>query len=297
MSFRPHYTLSFPKLPLEDIEAVFANSLSWIAGYDIEKHAWVKSKDYNESAYDQDAWSKLVKDQQTKDLIQSTLDAIECSPGSSKVRQGMNILLKGEPGTGKKTVAHAVCNRLKRPMLIIGAHDIPPLADVKPWAAKLASLAIKWNSLLVVDHEYYFGDIQEHLKMMVREFQSHECICLWASVMSPAIRSPFAATIEFPDLDQPARRQRWLLVFGRGDLAETISRGEHASAPTVKRDRKAEAFLRDIEKISSRYELDGVQIENCLASVRAITGVTQEAKYNPSGHEEVSQGGSYHLTT
>ncbi|KAG2108947.1 uncharacterized protein F5147DRAFT_693437 [Suillus discolor] len=270
MSFPPHYTLSFPKLPLEEIEPVFANSLFWIAGYDIQKHAWVKSKDYNESAYDQNAWSKLVKDQQTKDLIQSTLDAIECSPGSPEVQQGMNILLKGEPGTGKKTVAHAVCNRLKRPMLLIEAHDIPLLADVKPWAAKLASLAIKWNSVLVVDHEYYFGEIQEHLKIMIREFQSHECICLWVSVISSAIRGPFAATIEFPDLDQQARRQRWLLVFGRDDLAETISRGEHPSAG--RRDWETEALLRDIATISSAYEFNGVQIENCLASVRTITG-------------------------
>ncbi|KAG2101105.1 uncharacterized protein F5147DRAFT_709760 [Suillus discolor] len=248
----PHKTVCFSNLPLEKIEAVFANSLSWIAGYDIEKHAWVKSKAYNESAYDQDAWSKLVKDQQTKDLIQSILDAIERSPGSSKVWEGMNVLLKGAQGTGKKTVAHAVCNRLKRPMLVIRANDVPTLADVRPWAAKLAS---------------------EHLNMMIQEFKLHECICLWASVLSStqqALLGPFAATFEFPDLDQPARRQRWLLIFSRGDLAETISRGKHASAPTV-RDRKAQAFLREIEKIS-RYELDGVQIENCLDSARTIAG-------------------------
>ncbi|KAG1784683.1 uncharacterized protein HD556DRAFT_1314858 [Suillus plorans] len=184
----PHYTLR-----KEKIEAVFANSLSWIAAYNIEKHAWVKFKDYNKSAYDQDAWSKLVKDQQTKDFIQSTLDAIKCSPGSSKVRQGMNVLLKGAPGMGRKTVAHAVCNRLKRPMLVIGAHNIPPLADVKPWAAKLASLAIKWKSVVVVDHEYLILR-QEYLKLAIREFKLHECICLWASVVSPALRGPFAAS-------------------------------------------------------------------------------------------------------
>ncbi|KAG1785267.1 uncharacterized protein HD556DRAFT_1423476 [Suillus plorans] len=269
----PRQTVRLPKLPLENFEAFFADRLSWVTGYDVEKHAWIKSEDYDESTYDEHAWSKLVKDQQTKDLIQSVLDTIECFYWSSEVGEGMNILLKGAPGTGKKTVAHAVCNRLKRPMLTIRTNDIPPLADVRPWAAKLASLAIKWKSVIVVERGDYFIALQERLNTMIREFKSSECICLWPSVLSPdqqALLGPFAATIEFPDLDQPARRHRWLLVFGRGDLAETISRGEHASVPTV-RDPETQTFLREIEKISW-YELDGLQIKNYLDTARSFPG-------------------------
>ncbi|KAG1827927.1 hypothetical protein EV424DRAFT_1345238 [Suillus variegatus] len=52
------------------------------------------------------------------------------------VLEGMNILLRGALGTGKKMVAHAICNMLKRSTLDIWANDIPYLADVQPWAAQ-----------------------------------------------------------------------------------------------------------------------------------------------------------------
>ncbi|KAG1761217.1 hypothetical protein EDD22DRAFT_970746 [Suillus occidentalis] len=110
--------------------------LSWITGYDTEKHEWITS-----NGLDCDAWRKLVKDQQTRDLIQSILDTIGCSPGgpqSEQVRQGMNILLKGAQGTGKRTVVRAICNMLK---FEIRANDILSTADVvQPWAAKVASV-------------------------------------------------------------------------------------------------------------------------------------------------------------
>jgi hypothetical protein len=130
MFFPPPLTIHLPKLPLENMEELGLERLSWITGYDIEKHVstlhiftdlqvnlgvqeWVtfEGLDCNASTYDQDAWSKLVKDQQTKvragvtlmslswklmgllqDLIQSILDTIGCSPGGpqpEQVRQGM----------------------------------------------------------------------------------------------------------------------------------------------------------------------------------------------------------------
>ncbi|KIK36673.1 hypothetical protein CY34DRAFT_16243, partial [Suillus luteus UH-Slu-Lm8-n1] len=141
MFFPPPITVRLPKLPLENMEELALERLSWITGYDTEKHEWVtfKGLDCDASTYDQDAWSKLVKDQQTKDLIHSTLDTIGCSPDGQQpeqVRQGVNILLKGALGTGKKTVAHAICNMLKRPVFDIRVNDVPSLADVQPWAAK-----------------------------------------------------------------------------------------------------------------------------------------------------------------
>ncbi|KAG2741292.1 hypothetical protein P692DRAFT_20880156 [Suillus brevipes Sb2] len=156
MFFPPPIKGRLPKLPFENMEEVGLERLSWITGYDIEIHEWVtlEGLDCDASAYDHDAWSKLVMDQQTKDLIQSILDTIGCSFGGQQpehVRQG-NILLKGALGTGKNTVARAICNMLKCPMFDIWVNDIPSLADVQRWAAKIAS----WNAVVVVDRRDYF---------------------------------------------------------------------------------------------------------------------------------------------
>ncbi|KAG2745854.1 hypothetical protein P692DRAFT_20740494 [Suillus brevipes Sb2] len=281
MFFPPVIKVKLPKLPLENMEELALERLSWITGYDIKNHEWVTTNglDCDAPACDQDAWSKLVKDQQTKDLIQSILDTINgCSPGGpqpEQVRQGVNILLKGAPGSGKKTVAHAICNILKRPMLDIRVNDIPDLTEVGPWAAKVASLAIQWNAVVVVYRGDYFMKSQfpaqhERINTMIQAFESPGCICLWPSPFAgeqkPVIK-PFSATINLPDLDRAARRQRWLQLLGRDDLAATLSSSEDASTATV-RDAKDWAFIREIEKISW-YELDGTDIEDFMNLARS----------------------------
>ncbi|KAG1751671.1 hypothetical protein EDD22DRAFT_850735 [Suillus occidentalis] len=280
MFFPPPIKGHLPKLPFKNMEELGLERLSWITGYDIGKHEWVKLEglDCDASSYDQDAWSKLDQgptDQgsggsnfDVYDLIQSILDTTGCSPGGQQpehVRQGVNILLKGALGTGKNTVARAICNMLKRPMFDIRVNDIPSLGDVQPWAAKVASLAIQWNAVVVVDR----GD--ERINTVVKEFESPGCICLWPSVFAGehvTLTRQFSATINFPDLDLAARRQRWLQLFGRDDLVATLSSSGHAFAATVK-DRETWTFIREIEKISW-YELDGADIENFMNLARSL---------------------------
>ncbi|KAG2048031.1 hypothetical protein BDR06DRAFT_795991 [Suillus hirtellus] len=61
------------------------------------------------------------------------------------------------------------------------------------------------------------------------------CICLWPAVLldkQQALRSPFTATIRFLDLDLPARRRRWLQLFGRDDLRKaSLAASTHPSLP------------------------------------------------------------------
>ncbi|KAG1861917.1 hypothetical protein C8R48DRAFT_673367 [Suillus tomentosus] len=79
-------------------------------------------------------------------------------------------------------------------------------------------------------------------------------VSVWHAALSDeqqALLRPFSATIRFPDLDLAVRRRRWLQLFGRDDLAQTISSDKHASVPTMG-DTVALTFLREIEKISVR---------------------------------------------
>ncbi|KAG1759852.1 hypothetical protein EDD22DRAFT_971423 [Suillus occidentalis] len=284
MLFPPTLTAILPKLPFDNMEELGLERLSWVTGYDTEKHEWITSGglECDASAYDQDAWRKLVKDQQTKDLIQSILDTIRCSPGgpqSEQVRQGMNILLKGAQGTGKRTVVHVTCNMLKRPMFDIRANDIPSPGNVQPWAAKVASLAIQWNAVVVVDRGDYFlkspyPEHRERINDMIQEFESPdlECICLWPSVSTDkqqALLRPFSTIINFPDLDLAARRHH--------DLAATLSSREDASTATVG-DAEGRAFIREIEEVSW-YELDGADIEDFMALAQQSAGGRDPTQY------------------
>lgn len=159
-------------------------------------------------------------------------------------------------------------------MLDIRANNIPYFADVQPWAAKLASLAIKWNAVVVVHHGDYFMKSQSpknraRINVMIQEFESPGCICLWPSVLTDkqqTLLRPLFATIEFPYLDWAARHQRWLQLFDRDNLAATFSGGKHASVPNV-RDIEMWTFLREIAEISW-YNLDGADIENFTSLAR-----------------------------
>lgn len=88
--------------------------------------------------------------------------------------------------------------------------------------------------MVVVDRGDYFmkflePEDRERINVMIQEFESPECICLWPAVLTDKQQKlirPFPATINFPDLDPEARRQRWLQLFGRDDLAATLSSNE-----------------------------------------------------------------------
>lgn len=283
MFFPPPLSPHLEKLPLGNMEVLAIDRLSWIVEYDIEKHEWVTfgGLDSDASAYNQDGWKKLIKDQQTMDLIQSLLDTIGCSPGSpqpEQARQGMNVLLKGEPGTGKRTFARAVCNMLKRPMFYIQVGDVPYNADVQPWAAKVASLTIKWNAVVVIDRGDYLMKSKspknrQRINTVIQEFESPGCICLWLSALTDKqhkLLRPFFSAIKLRTLDRAARCQRWLQLFGRDDLATSFSSGEHA-AVLASRDTKTWAFLKEIEEISW-YELDGADIEDFMDCARKSSG-------------------------
>ncbi|KAG1788936.1 uncharacterized protein HD556DRAFT_1311685 [Suillus plorans] len=287
MFFPPPITVHLPQLPLENMEELAVDRLTWFAGYDIEKRAWVTLQGLNcdQSAYDEDAWKRLIKDQQTKDLIQSIKDIIGTSLDSSqqeKALKGMNILLRGAIGTGRKTVARAICNILKRPMLDIRASDIPRTCDT-------ATLAVEWKAVVVVHRGDYFMSVgspigRERIDFMVKEFEKPGCVCLWPVVLSDeqqALLTSFSATIRLPDLDLAARRRRWLQLFGRDDLAEAISSGKDASVP-IGRDTETVTFLREIEKISW-YELDGTDIDTIMDFARSLA---EEQKPTPQEIKE-----------
>ncbi|KAG1740081.1 hypothetical protein EDD22DRAFT_1008251 [Suillus occidentalis] len=233
MLFPPKLTAILPKPPLE----TWRNSGS-SGSTGLQDMILKNMLDCNTSVFDQDAWGKLVKGQQTKDLIQSILDTIGCSPcepPSEQVQQGINILLKWVLGTGKKTVALAICNKLRCLMLDIWVNDIPHTTKVGPWATKVASRVIQWNAVVVADHGDYFMKSQSPVQHLIH---CQERI----DTMIQAFESP-------------------------GCISATVLSSKDASAIIVW-DVEEWTFIREIEKISW-YELDGTDIKDFMNLVRS----------------------------
>ncbi|KAG2087689.1 uncharacterized protein F5147DRAFT_658878 [Suillus discolor] len=184
---------------------------------------YIPGMNCDEPSYDQYTWRKLVRDKQAM---------IRAISAASKRSGRHEYPAERGPRNGQKTVAHAICNMLKRPMLDVRVNDIPYLAD----------LVIEGNALVVVD----YADVVFHELRMPRESRMHPCdalrirvarmylsVALGVDDEQQALLKPFSAAIEFPDLDLAARRQRWLQLFGRDDLVSTISSSKHAPIPTT----------------------------------------------------------------
>ncbi|KAG1806963.1 hypothetical protein EV424DRAFT_1350816 [Suillus variegatus] len=183
--------------------------------YDIKKNECItfQSLDCDEPSYDQ---------------YEQTMDTIGCSPDSP---QPANVLEGLEWG---KTVAHAICDMLKSPMLDVRADDIPYLAD----------LVIEWNALVVIDHGDYFMN-SEYPDGTHRRDDSRIRVARMYLSVALGVDGRGVGTAQ-------------AILCRQDDLVSTISSSKHAPVPTL-RDTKTWTFLWETEKIF-RYELDGYRI-------------------------------------
>ncbi|KAG2054863.1 hypothetical protein BDR06DRAFT_1007361 [Suillus hirtellus] len=277
------------RVPLpDDAQEHIARLPYWIGGYDLEVNQWRTFNiwDLKPVKYDQEAWSKLIMDEDTKDLIRALVDNAGCSVGGLKPAQfnkGQTILLKGPPGTGRMTTVHAVCNLLKRPLLTITitSHDF--LYDLMNLVLDIAlrvSFAATWNAVIVVKDADCFLESKDQghrdrVRTVLRQFESDDCISFWVSGSGSCdeeLLTQFSAVVELPELDTAARRRLWLNHFGLNDPAAIIWNSERTLIGSSFVDQKEmdhSLLLRDVEKLS-RHQLDGRMIDNIVRSARAL---------------------------
>ncbi|KAG1787024.1 uncharacterized protein HD556DRAFT_1449225 [Suillus plorans] len=281
------------RVPLpNDAQEHIARLPYWIGGYDLEVNQWriFNIWDLKPVKYDQEAWSKLIMDEDTKDLIRALVDNAGGSVGGLKPAQfekGQTILLKGPPGTGRMTTVHAVCNLLKRPLLTINitSHDF--LYDLMNLVLDIAlrvSFAATWNAVIVVKDADRFLESKDQghrdrIRTVLRQFESDDCISFWVSgACDEELLTQFSAVVELPELDTAARRRLWLGHFGLNDPAAIIWNSERTLISSSSMDQKEmdhSLLLRDVEKLS-RHQLDGRMIDNIVRSARALAASNGE---------------------
>ncbi|KAG1871365.1 hypothetical protein DFJ58DRAFT_892801 [Suillus subalutaceus] len=297
--YNPHLRVPLP----DNAEEHIACLPYWIGGYDLEVNKWRTFNiwDLKPIEYDQGAWSKLIMDEDTKDLIRALVDntGLLCRRVKASTVQQRTVLLKGPPGTGRMTTIHAVCNLLKRPLLTITitAHDSSyglmnlvsnnssyDLMNLVSDIALRVSFAATWNAVIVVKDADRFLESKDsvhrdHLNTVLRQFELDDCISFWvSSTCDEELLTRFSAVVNFPELDAAARRRLWLNHFGLNDPATIIWNSERTLTGSSIVDQKEmdhSLLLRDIEKLS-RHQLDGRMIDNIVRTARALAASNGE---------------------
>ncbi|KAG2120128.1 hypothetical protein DEU56DRAFT_918460 [Suillus clintonianus] len=270
-------------MPLPDnVEEYVARLPYWIGGCDLEAREWRTFRvwDLKPIEYDQEAWSKLILETNTKDLIKALVDTTGCSLGTPhpvRMGKGKNVLLNGPLGTGRMTTVHAVCNLFKRPLFTMSAHDFPDNKwDLVPYIANHMALAATWNAVFL---KGTYPRDKDDVHATLRQFESDDCISFWVTtVCDKDLLRLFSAVVDFPELDAAARRRLWLCHFGQEESAGLKSTSEHTLVSSSLGDEKKTdylAHLREIEKLSW-YQLDGKMIENIMRSARALAASNRE---------------------
>lgn len=282
--YNPHLRVPLPNNAEEHI----ARLPYWIGGYDLEVNRWRTFNiwDLKPVKYDQEAWSRLIMDEDTKDLIRALVDNTGCSVGGLKpahFNKGQTVLLKGPPGTGRMTTVHAVCNLLKRPLLTITITADDLLYDLVNLLSDIAlrvSFAATWNAVIVVKGtdrllESKNRQLMDCVNTVLRQFESDDCISFWiSSACGEELLPQFSTVVDLPELDTAARRRLWLGHFGLNDPAAICARALISSSVDQK-EMDHSLLLRDIEKLS-RHQLDGRMIDNIVRSARALAASNGE---------------------
>ncbi|KAJ0108326.1 hypothetical protein J7T55_005303 [Diaporthe amygdali] len=178
-----------------------------------------------------DLMSRLVLDQDIKDLILALLDYKTTQatddreifddfvPGKGK---GIVMLLCAPPGVGKTLAAEAVSEHLKSPLYRVNMQDLGSEASTVEGRLQTAlERCSRWNAVLLLDEADVFLEQRtldslqrnELVSVFLRTLEYYEGAMILttnrAASLDPAFESRIDMTLVFEDLTKDARRQIW----------------------------------------------------------------------------------------
>jgi SpoVK/Ycf46/Vps4 family AAA+-type ATPase len=177
--------------------------------------------------WNEQAFQDLVMDKQTKMLVHSMVkqhssqeDAFDdIIAGKGK---GMIGLFSGPPGCGKTLTAEAVAEITKRPLYSVSAGDLgtdPQTVDKK--LSEILEQAHKWNAVLLLDEADVFLQQRDQkdvirnalVSIFLRQLEYFQGILILTTNRiahcDAAFQSRIHISIQYPNLDESARRQLW----------------------------------------------------------------------------------------
>jgi SpoVK/Ycf46/Vps4 family AAA+-type ATPase len=264
-----------------------------VSGYHMHKKAWVKLpvSRMTEVKWNQDAFKKLVVDDQKKELIKALVTnriaAGESTDLMSGKGNGLFILLHGGPGTGKTLTAESVAEIAEKPLYRVTCGDIGTKAeDVERYLETVLLLGKAWECVVLLDEADVFlmqrsvSDFERNalVSVFLRVLEYYDGILILTSnrvgTFDAAFKSRIQLSLHYPALQEADRLKIWKNFI------------EHIQGLTSSRTAalgiKVDEIKRQLPELA-KISLNGREIRNAVSTARQLAMFKNE----PMGYKHL----------
>lgn len=154
-----------PLPELTDEQLLLCNS--HVHGFSLNIHQWghLEVDSIHDIVWNDQAFSHLMLPDGYKDLVLSFVEGQKMSmcrfddiiDGKGL---GLNVLLVGNPGTGKTLTAEAVADKVRRPLYVFSAGELcQPCATIDYRLKNVLELTERWDAVLLFDEcDFFFQE-------------------------------------------------------------------------------------------------------------------------------------------
>lgn len=258
-----------------------------VRGYALKSKKWLEFyvDHVEEVVFDEGAFDSLVLPPGHKSLVL----ALAQSQVNHKERfddvvsgkgKGVIMLLSGGPGIGKTLTAEAVAEHMRRPLYAMSAGALGTASwEVENTLSTVLEMVAKWNAVLLLDECDVFlqarnvTDLDRNriVSVFLRTLEYYEGVLFLTTNrvmdMDPAFHSRIHVHLEYPALDQDARRQVWQGFLDRADaaLVATVDGDNNVVVDSPAH----ELTDADVRRLAA-LEINGRQIKNVLKTAHLL---------------------------
>lgn len=155
--------------------------------------------------------------------------------------KGIIILLSGPPGVGKTLTAESVAEQMKVPLYIMAAGDLGlDPRSVENNLRDAMSMCSRWGAILLLDEADIFleerslHELERNklVSIFLRVLEYYEGIMFLTTnrvqTFDAAFQSRIHISLEYPELDMPARKAIWRSFLERHNMAQAVARDKPA---------------------------------------------------------------------
>ncbi len=192
---------------------------------DLKQYVYVDVDDVQEYAFDAHATDRLVLPQKMKRILDKIFETSTKEIFGDLFRGrhgGMVVLANGPQGVGKTLTAECFAEHTRRPLYVLEMGELgTDLKSVEESLQRIFTRAARWNAVLLFDEADVFLAKREETDLersaivgvFLRLLDRYEGMFFLttnrAAVIDQAFKSRITLKLDYPELDEEARRRIW----------------------------------------------------------------------------------------